>query len=935
MTKTTGAQTTGPHTTEPRTAEHTKQSTNQRSTSQRRARLTVVGFAGGIGVVIIVMAALLAIPHVRSVAKSTSEFPQLAIEQYSLANGLQVVLHEDRTTPKAAVTFLVRTGSKDEPDRRSGFAHLFEHLMFMGTKRVPQGQYDKIIESYGGENNAYTAADMTVYYSNAQAKALPTLLWLEADRLNALGDNIDQKKLDLQRDVVLNERKQTTQDSPYGEADEAINQLIYPSTHPYHRGTIGSPTDLNAATVQDVKDFFAANYVPNNITLVVAGNFDKKSTKELIGKLFSPLTRKNDVLRKDLPNEQPLGLRRASFVDQVTNPRISFVWRIPSQTQQSFDDVDLAAQVLQARLGRVLIDEGLAISVSAGASGGLLDSTLTVAAIPTDKTTLAKLEARLLKELHDFRKGVSSGELKAAITSTEAKTLNNTQDIVSRSLNIATDAFYFNDPNHTLAALKQRSATKTKNVNFAIKQWIDLENVLTLTVVPARAQQSADALANRPADLQPSKATFPKSTSFRLRNGINVTYWQSGQFATTYLQLVAAQGGGTENIKGTTSLLTMLLDKGSKTKDFFQATDRLGATVSAAASATQSIMSLNTLSRNLEPATRLFREALTTPLITDQEFKSERSVLAESLDSRPDDPRSLSLDAATATYYGPSNQYGEILTGTEVRKIKREDVQKRRSELFYPANVTMFVAGDKDATEVKKILDRTLGSWNEPGAKKAKAIAPKPPLNTSRLLFIDSPDAAQTMIRIFTPAIAVHDPKALEYDVLGTILGGTFTSRLNNNLREDKGYTYGANAGLVFDEKFGYLNTRTSVDSAVTGKAIQEIKNEFDDIEKGVTQEEVVKASQTQAAGIVDVFASPQSIVETHASLFEIGETQKDLESDYARLLTMRTSDVSAVAKGSVDLRHAVWVIIGDRKTVLPQLTDLGLPKVEFFKVPK
>ena len=312
-----------------------------------------------------------------SLGKVTS---QLKIERYTLDNGLEVILHEDHSTPKAAVTFLVRTGSKDEPDRRSGFAHLFEHLMFMGTKRVPQGEYDKIIESYGGENNAYTAPDMTVFYSNAPAQALPTLLWLEADRLDALGENIDQKKLDLQRDVVLNERRQTTEDSPYGEADEAINQLIYPTSHPYNRGTIGSPTDLKAATVQDVKDFFAANYLPNNVTLVVGGNFATKTVKPLIKKLFGPLQRGNDVVRKDVPTLEPLGTKRATFTDNVTAPRISMIWRIPAQSTKEFDELQLATQPIGSRLNASLVKDGLASSVSVYVDGGALGSTLNLVA---------------------------------------------------------------------------------------------------------------------------------------------------------------------------------------------------------------------------------------------------------------------------------------------------------------------------------------------------------------------------------------------------------------------------------------------------------------------------------------------------------------------------------------------------------------------------
>ena len=866
---------------------------------------------------------------------------RLKIERYMLSNGLEVILHEDHDTPKVAVTFLVKTGSKDEPDRRSGFAHLFEHLMFMGTKRVPQGEYDKIIESYGGEDNAYTAPDLTVFYANTPAQALPTLLWLEADRLDALGENIDQKKLDLQRDVVLNERRQTTEDEPYGEADEAINQLIYPPDHPYHRGTIGSPADLRAATVQDVKDFFATYYVPNNITLVVAGNFASKDTKPLIKKLFGPLDRRNDVTHNAVPQTVPLGVKRVTYIDNVSDPRLTMVWKIPAQSTKEYRLLSLASQSLSSRLNATLVDDGVASSASATASGGALESTLTITASPTHETKLDDLENRVNEVLRKFRKGITDAELQGATTASEAAESAAAQDVVERSISIATDTYYYNDPYYSLRLLDSGKASKVgrSEINAAVKRYLDASNHLVLTVLP-ESDASTSALNNRPADITPTRSSIPKPTEFQLSNGMKVTYWQVGHFGTTYLQLLAGQGTGSDKVPGTTELLTSLLDRGARTKDFDLATDRLGASISAAASNSQLTVSTRALSRNLSQSLRLTREVLESPLMTPEEFEDERTILAEALDARTDDPRNLSYDVATFAFYGQKNPFGKLLTGSQVRKVKLADVAKRRDQVINPGNMQIVMAGDLDPGKIKTELNRTIGKWHVKANPKSAGKLPDdlvtaPEAAPTRLLFIDSPGAAQTMIRVFSPAVKSGDPNALNFGVLGTVLGGTFTSRLNTNLREDKGYTYGANASYAFDRTFGLLNTRASVDVAVTGKSIAEIQKEFTGIEAGISKAELLKAVQTEANAILDAFANPEAVVQLHSDLLGVGQTQKDLVHSYARLLTLTEQSIDKISPRAVDEAHALWVLVGDRAAVLPQLTGLGLPKPEVFKVPK
>ena len=894
------------------------------STSQRLRSVAILALA------VLLAACSGSLDPARQLGKVTEH---LKIERYTLDNGLDVILHEDHTTPKAAVTFLVHTGSKDEPDRRSGFAHLFEHLMFMGTRRVPQGQYDNIIEAYGGENNAYTAPDMTVFYSTAPARALPTLLWLEADRLDALGENIDQKKLDVQREVVLNERRQTTEDAPYGEADEAVNQLIYPTSHPYNRGTIGSPTDLKAATVQDVKDFFAANYLPNNVTLVVAGNFATKAVKPMVQKLFGPLQRGNDVVRKDVPTIAPLGIRRVTFTDNVADRRITIVWRIPGQSTEEFRELALAAQPMNSRLNASLVKATLASSASVSVDGQALGSTLRVVATAARGTDLPELEKAVDGELSDITKGLAVAELQGAATAAEAQETSDAQDLVSRAVTIATDTFYFNDPYHSLRALDSRPSFSRSRVNKVLKKYLDA-NRLILTVEPSKGQPDAP-LPRRPADGPSIIPELPSAKQFRLNNGVPVTYWQVGAFGTSYVQLVANRGSGSERTRGSTALLAALLDRGSKTRDFDLATDRVGASISASYSSSQLVMSMSSLTRTLNDSLRLFTEAVEAPLLTSEEFNDEKSILSERLDARADDPWGLSYDLAVNAYYGRDNPYGVLLTGSQVRKVSLRDVTARRDELVRPVNFSVLMAGNLTPDQAKSHLEKTIGTWKNKGTRWAEDVTRTPRLNAPRLLFVDTPGATQTVIRVFSPAVKASDPEALPLDVLGTVLGGTFTSRLNANLREDKGYTYGASASYSYDRNFGFLNTRTSVGAPVTGKSIVEIQKEFAAIEKGVTSDEVTKAVQSRAAALLDVFSSPESVVRTHADLMSVAQGPKDLLVSYARMTHLRRTDLNRVASKAVDELHAVWVLVGDRKVVEPQLAGLGLPEPQYITVPK
>ena len=399
---------------------------------------------------------------------------------------------------------------------------------------------------------------------------------------------------------------------------------------------------------------------------------------------------------------------------------------------------------------------------------------------------------------------------------------------------------------------------------------------------------------------------------------------------------MANQGHGTEKVPGSTDLLAAMLDRGAKTDDFDLAADRLGASFSAGASNSQTTISMSTLTRNLPEALVLTREVIATPLLTKGEFRDEQKILAEALDSRADDPAGLSFQVAFTRYLGADNPFARILTGSKVRSVTLADVKRRRDELINSSNVQIVMAGDLPAKAVETLLNGTIATWMGSGWKSPPTFAPAPTsIAPTRLIFVDDPGAAQTMVRVLTPSVKSADAAVVAHSLLGTVLGGTFTSRLNANLREDKGYTYGVSASNYFDRNFGFLNVRTSVDSAVTGKAIAEIMKELDALGQGVTSEEVIKATQAQATGALDAFSTPQSVVSLITGQMSVGEGLKEYRNYYENVVSATEAELDRVARTAVDRTRAVWVLVGDRQVVLPQLQGLGLPQPEFFTVPK
>ncbi|MGK4006347.1 pitrilysin family protein [Sorangium sp. So ce1036] len=420
--------------------------------------------------------------------------------KYALPNGLTVILHEDHALPIVAVNVMVKVGSRFEEPGRTGFAHLFEHLMFMGTRRVPTKQFDAWMEAEGGWNNAWTSSDRTDYYEVAPAHALPLLLWLEADRFSSLAESMDAAKLDAQRDVVRNERRQTSENEPYGKVELLLPTLLYPEGHPYHHPVIGSHEDLKAATVDDVTAFFRRWYVPNNVSLVVAGDFDPQKTRELIDRYFGGIPARPVTEPAAPPPVKLKGVTRETIEDNVNLPKVVMAWHSPARFAPGDADLDLLATVLvdgkASRLYKALVyDRPLAQEVRAMQSSGDLGSTFTVEAIARPGVPLEKLEAAIDAELARVRdQKVTREELDRAKNQFETAFVRGIESVAGRASMLNRYETWTGQPGFVEQDLQRyRDATAASLQTYA-KSTLDPDARVIVRVVPRGSGEAGKAV---------------------------------------------------------------------------------------------------------------------------------------------------------------------------------------------------------------------------------------------------------------------------------------------------------------------------------------------------------------------------------------------------------------------------------------------------------
>ena len=884
----------------------------------------------------------------------------IAFEKYELPNGLEVILRKDDRLPVVAVNVWYHVGPAKEAEGRTGFAHLFEHMMFQGSAHVGSDQHFRYLEAAGASNvNGTTSLDRTNYLEDLPSNQLELALWLESDRMGFLLDRLDQTMLSNQQDVVRNERRQSTENSPYGLGEEEVAHPLVPDGHPYYASVIGSHADIQAARLEDVRDFFTNYYTPNNATLAVVGDIDIDSTKAMIEKYFGSILRGPEVPPVEVVTPPITAERRVTVTDQVELPRVYLSWLTPSFYQPGDAEADVAARILgggkASRLYKSLVyDQKIAQDVSAVQQSAELTSVFQIVATARPGHTVEELEAAIQVEIDSLVKsGPTSPELQATKSVlftqmlTQIEGLGGLADLLNHYNHYIGDPDYLNKDLAryeavTAAGVKDFIATYLARDKRSVVQVLPGEKVLppappTPKAPPAPASRAA--IESRepwrkqvPGPAAVSTAPLPAAKRFELANGLTVYLVESHVLPIVTAQLAVRAGSSSDPLDapGLAGFTLAMLDEGSEKRDALaiaRELEGLGTGLGSDMGRDGCTVSLRMLKGNAAPALGMLAEVALSPSFPGNEVERVRTERLTSLLQDRDDPTRTAFKMMWTDIYGTQHPYGHMVIGKEatLRNATRDDIQKLYKTYFRPDNAALILSGDLKEAEARRLAIAAFGGWRKaagpvPGA--VAAIVPAP----ERVLIADKPGTPQTTLLVAQLGVQRSDPDHEKLTVMNQVLGGLFSSRLNLNLREAHGYTYGAYSSLPENRLPGPYIMGADVRTDVTGASVKEMMSEVSGmISSPVTPDELRLAKESVARTLPAYFMTTASTAATIGQLYLL-----DLPPDYyqglpARIESITAEDVSRVTQKHLRPGDMKVIAVGDRARIEPQLSALKL----------
>jgi zinc protease len=896
-------------------------------------------------------------------AQPAAAMPQVRYEKTTLPNGLEVILVEDHRLPIVAVNIWYHVGPANEAPGLTGFAHLFEHMMFAGTRHLPRGLADRLLEGAGAtDSNGSTDYDRTNYYDTVPSNQLELALWVHADRMGYLLDVLDQTALSNQQDVVRNERRQSIENRPYGIVEEALNHALFPKTHPYYAAVIGSHADIQNAKLADVRDFFTRFYGPNNASIVIAGDIDKARTRALVAKYFGSFKRSAKVEHPHVVTPPITRERRIMVPDSVELPRVYMAWLTPPAFQPGDAELEVTAQILaggkSSRLYKSLVyQRQIAQEAAAAQNSNALTSTFIVDATARPGHDAAELEAAIDTELKALRDtGPSEQEVERARNTIETAMLTSIEKLGGTGLANQINQYnqYTGDPGYLpkdIERLRRVSAADVRRVAQAYLQ--PNARVIVAGVpgkpdfgpeVPTPPQQQAaksapvaginrdEAWRRTPPKPGPApRFALPQGESFKLPNGLTVIHYPNPGLPLVAAELVVRSGSDANpsDHPGLAGYTAQMLEEGTATRSAPRIADeiaQLGAFLGSAASPDASTVSLLALRSTFPQALDVLADVVQHPAFPTAEVERQRAARLGELTQQRDDPALVAAVAATGALYGPDHPYGYGQLGTEqaIRMTTREDLVRFWRRHYVPGNAALVVSGDITLDELRALATARFGGWER--ADAAVSSVGDPEGSKARLVIVDKPGAPQTALRVTTVAAARRTPDYPAMQVMNAALGGLFSSRINLNLREEKGYSYGVFSAFRYDRTPGPFTIAGSVRTDVTGPSVAEIFREVNGMrDKPLPGPELAGARDSQVYSLPGQFEANSGIVASLAETYLF-----DLPADYWRTLPDR---FRAVTAAQVQTAAQTWlkperfkvIAVGDRAKILPQLQKLGL----------
>jgi zinc protease len=893
-----------------------------------------------------------------------SDLPKIAFEKYVLPNGLEVILSEDHRLPMVAVNLWYHVGPANEAAGRTGFAHLFEHMMFQGTKHVRGDSHFKILEGAGASDiNGTTDFDRTNYFETLPSNQLELALWMESDRMGYLLDMLDQANLSNQQDVIRNERRQGIENVPYGIVQEGVFHQLFPTGHPYHGMVIGSHADIQAAKLDEVRNFFRLYYAPNNASLAIVGDFKKDEARTLIEKYFGPLKRGGDVPRVEARTPPVTAERRAVVQDRVELPKVMMAWLTSPIFKPGDAEMDLAARILgdgkSSRLYKKLVyEKQIAQDVSVTQYSLILGSVfgIDVTARPGHKAD--ELEAAITQELAAFlRDGPTADEVARARNVIETQIVGGLETLggfggVADRLNMYNH--YLGNPDFLAQDVERyRTATPASVKQYAVAQLQPAARVVVHGVpgtpqlgpeVPtpkAAAARAGSAPEPINAD-EPWRATKPQAgpvkpltlappRSATLANGLTIILAERPQLPVVSASLVVRTGSGANpaDKPGLASFTTGILDEGTSTRNALELADdiaQLGASLRTSSSADTMSITGTSLKKNFAATLGILADVALRPSMPPEEIERQRAQRTAALVQMRDDPDTVAATAMSASLYGPKHPYGyqEIGTEASIKATTRDDLLAFWKQAFVPNNAALVVAGQVTLDEVKALAEKTFGAW--PRGAVVPPTTVDPDTTKARLVLVDKPGAPQSQVRVAAIGAARSAPEYPSIQVTNMALGGLFSSRINLNLREAHGYTYGAGSAFLFYRMPGPFFAATGVQTAVTapavGEMIKEIKRTTD---APLTGDELTLSRDAIVRSLPGMFETSGQVVASLSNIFTY-DLGLDYYSRLPALVDAVTADSAlAAARKYLQPDRLIVVVVGDRKKVEPGLATLKL----------
>ena len=895
--------------------------------------------------------------------KGQRSLPPIPYTEFTLQNGLRVILHEDHSTPIVGVNVWYHVGSKNEQPGKTGYAHLFEHMMFQGSKGYDD-DYFKALQEVGGTLNGSTNTDRTNYWELVPSNFVERALFLEADRMATLPDVLTQAKLANQRDVVKNEKRQNYDNRPYGLVGARIAEILYPESHPYHWLTIGSLDDLTRASMDDIKAFFRHYYTPNNASLSIAGDFNSAEVRRLVEKHFGPIKRGPDVSLPVVAQPTLNGTVRRGMEDRVSAPQLTMVWHsVPALSKD-----EAALDVLAALLGRgrnsalyksLVYDQQIAQQANANNNARELAGTFSVTVTPRRGVSVDSVEKEVNKQIEAIKSNPpSASDLQRAFNASEAAFIYSLQSVGGfggKSDQLNQYAIFTGNPGFFEQDLARYRAVTPADVQRVARNYLT-NNRLIFTVTPAardgqapsrRAEQGASPAegearevtvtneelnAKLPAGGPDPKFTLPQIQRRKLSNGLDVMIVEHHELPVVTMNLVMRGGAAADpaDRPGLAVVAADLMDEGTQSRNALELSDRLasiGANLNTSADWDTNRLTLQTLTRHLDEALGIYADVLTHPAFRDAELNRVRQSRLQGLVQSRDNASAIASQVYASLLYGSAHPYGHPQQGNEasIRAITSQDLTKYYSTYYRPNNAMLIVVGDVRPDEIARKLETALKGW-EPGTVPPVDLSAKTVARDKTIIYVvDRPGAAQSVINIGQIGAPRSTPDYFTRLVLNQILGAAFVSRVNLNLREAKGYTYGARTTFDYRRGAGPFTASAGVQTAVTKESVNEFLKELRGIRGDIpiTQKELDQAKESLIRGFPRAFETPAQIATrlTDVAVNDLGDSY--FNSYITSIQAVTAADVNRVAREAIDPSKLAILVVGDRSVIEPGLRSL------------